>query len=158
MSEIQFPILIVGIFSIVSSYFLTYLVHNLTKDKKIIIKRFVEKRLSDKDIPPFGGLAMSITFLISVRLLGEASPEIKIISLGCVAIALVGLFDDLFNLSCLICLEAPKSQTLTPTHPFLRVREAGLVGSLSLAHRFRPVSNPDLCSAALKFNDWPCQW
>ena len=114
MSEIQFPILIVGIFSIVSSYFLTYLVHNLTKGKKIIIKRFVEKRLSDKDIPPFGGLAMSITFLISVRLLGQASPEIKIISLGCVAIALVGLFDDLFNLSWwkklifqIICISIP---------------------------------------------------
>ena len=99
MSEIQFPILIVGLFSIVSSYFLTYLVHNLTKDKKIVIKRFVGKRLSDKDIPPFGGLSMSITFLISTRLLGEASAEIKIISIGCVAIALVGLFDDLFNLS-----------------------------------------------------------
>ena len=98
MSEIQFPILIVGIFSIVSSYFLTYLVHNLTKDKKINIKKFSEKRLSDKNIPPFGGLSMSITFLLATRLLGEASQEIRIISIGCVAIALVGLFDDLFNL------------------------------------------------------------
>ena len=98
MSEIQFPILIVGIFSIVSSYFLTYLVHNLTKGKKIIIKKFSERRLSDKDIPPFGGLSMSITFLLATRLLGEASQEIRIISIGCVAIALVGLFDDLFNL------------------------------------------------------------
>ena len=34
MTEIQFPIIIVGIFSIFSSYFLTYLVHNLTKDRK----------------------------------------------------------------------------------------------------------------------------
>ena len=98
MSEIQFPILIVGIFSIVSSYFLAYLVHNLTKGKKIIIKKFSERRLSDKDIPPFGGLSMSITFLLATRLLGEASQEIRIISIGCVAIALVGLFDDLFNL------------------------------------------------------------
>ena len=98
MSEIQFPILIVGIFSIVSSYFLTYLVQNLTKDKKINIKKFSEKRLSDKNIPPFGGLSMSITFLLATRLLGEASQEIRIISIGCVAIALVGLFDDLFNL------------------------------------------------------------
>ena len=98
MSEVQFPILIVGIFSIVSSYFLTYLVHNLTKDRKIIINKFRERRLSDKYIPPFGGLSMSITFLLATRLLGEASPEIKTISVGCVAIALVGLFDDLFNL------------------------------------------------------------
>ena len=98
MSEIQFPILIVGIFSIVSSYFLTYLVQNLTKDKKINIKKFSEKRLSDKNIPPFGGLSMSITFLLATRLLGEATQEIRIISIGCVAIALVGLFDDLFNL------------------------------------------------------------
>ena len=114
MSEVQFPILIVGIFSIVSSYFLTYLVHNLTKGRKIIIKNFSERRLSDKNIPPFGGLSMSITFLLATRLLGEASPEIKIISVGCVAIALVGLFDDLFNLEWwkklllqIICISIP---------------------------------------------------
>ncbi len=114
MSEVQFPILIVGIFSIVSSYFLTYLVHNLTKGRKIIIKNFSERRLSHKNIPPFGGLSMSITFLLATRLLGEASPEIKIISVGCVAIALVGLFDDLFNLEWwkklllqIICISIP---------------------------------------------------
>lgn len=114
MSEIQFPVLIVGIFSIVSSYFLTYLVHNLTRDRKIIIKKFSERRLSNKDIPPFGGLSMSITFLLATRLLGEASPEIRIISIGCVAIALVGLFDDLFNLDWwkklllqIICISIP---------------------------------------------------
>ena len=98
MAEIQFPIIIVGIFSIFSSYFLTYLVHNLTKGRSIIIKKLNEKRLSDRNIPPFGGLSMSFTFLISTRLLGEASQEIKIISIGCVLIAFVGLYDDLFNL------------------------------------------------------------
>ena len=30
-----------------------------------------------------------------------------------------------------------KVQPLTPTHPFLRSREAGKLGSLSLAQRFR---------------------
>ena len=82
MTEIQFPIIIVGIFSIFSSYFLTYLVHNLTKDKKIIKRSIGENRFSDRHIPPFGGLSMSLTFLIATRLLGEASPEIKIISIG----------------------------------------------------------------------------
>ncbi len=99
MNNIQLPILIVGIFASVFSYFSTYLVHNLTKNRKSKNKDSSQKRLSDKNIPPFGGLSMSLTFLVSVRLLGEASNDIKIISLGCVAIALVGFIDDLFHLS-----------------------------------------------------------
>ena len=82
MAEIQFPIIIVGIFSIFSSYFLTYLVHNLTKDREIIKRRIGENRFSDRPIPPFGGLSKSLTFLIATRLLGEASQEIKIISIA----------------------------------------------------------------------------
>ena len=140
MSEVQFPILIVGIFSIVSSYFLTYLVHNLTKDRKIIIKKFRERRLSDKDIPPFGGLSMSITFLLATRLLGEASPEIKTISVGCVAIALVGLFDDLFNLEWwkklllqIICISIPilNSSIVLNIEENLQIDRSNIINNLT---------------------------
>ena len=140
MSEVQFPILIVGIFSIVSSYFLTYLVHNLTKDRRIIIKKFRERRLSDKDIPPFGGLSMSITFLLATRLLGEASPEIKTISVGCVAIALVGLFDDLFNLEWwkklllqIICISIPifNSSIVLNIEENLQIDRSNIINNLT---------------------------
>ena len=139
MTEIQFPIIIVGIFSIFSSYFLTYLVHNLTKDRKIIKRSISENRFSDRHIPPFGGLSMSLTFLIATRLLGEASPEIKIISIGCVAIALVGLYDDLFNLDWwkkllfqIFCILIPISRTSTVLNieENLQIDQSNLINNL----------------------------
>ena len=139
MTEIQFPIIIVGIFSIFSSYFLTYLVHNLTKDRKIIKRSISENRFSDRHIPPFGGLSMSLTFLIATRLLGEASPEIKIISIGCVAIALVGLYDDLFNLDWwkkllfqIFCILIPISTTSTVLNieENLQIDQSNLINNL----------------------------
>lgn len=139
MAEIQFPIIIVGIFSIFSSYFLTYLVHNLTKDREIIKRRIGENRFSDRPIPPFGGLSMSLTFLIATRLLGEASQEIKIISIGCVAIALVGLYDDLFNLDWwkklllqIFCILIPIStaSTVLNIEENLQINQSNLINSL----------------------------
>ena len=58
-----------------------------------------QKRLNDFNIVPLGGVAMAISFFISVRLLGEADPEIVNISIFALAISLLGVFDDFFNLN-----------------------------------------------------------
>ncbi len=96
--------------------------------------------MSDKDIPPFGGLSMSITFLLATRLLGEASPEIKTISVGCVAIALVGLFDDLFNLEWwkklllqIICISIPifNSSIVLNIEENLQIDRSNIINNLT---------------------------
>ena len=58
-----------------------------------------QKRLNDFNIVPLGGVAMAISFFISVRLLGEADPEIVNISIFALAISLLGVLDDFFNLN-----------------------------------------------------------
>ncbi len=58
-----------------------------------------QKRLNDFNIVPLGGVAMAISFFISVRLLGEADPKIANISIFALAISLLGVLDDFFNLN-----------------------------------------------------------
>ena len=58
-----------------------------------------EKRLSSKYVPPFGGIACSIAFLISSRLLGQADDNFIYIGFFAVIISIVGLLDDLYNFS-----------------------------------------------------------
>ena len=58
-----------------------------------------EIRLSKRNVPPLGGIAIALTFLISVRLLGEAGSNFVTIGLFGVAISLLGAFDDFFNLN-----------------------------------------------------------
>ena len=60
-------------------------------------KRKNEERLSSKYVPPFGGIACSIAFLISTRLLGQAESNFLYIGFFAVAISIVGLLDDLYN-------------------------------------------------------------
>ncbi len=56
-----------------------------------------QKRLSSKYVPPFGGIACSIAFLISTRLLGQADSNFIYIGLFAVIISIIGLLDDLYN-------------------------------------------------------------
>ena len=56
-----------------------------------------EESLSSKYVPPFGGIACSIAFLISTRLLGQAESNFLYIGFFAVAISIVGLLDDLYN-------------------------------------------------------------
>ena len=62
-------------------------------------KRKNEKRLSSKYVPPFGGIACSIAFLISTRLLGQADDNFLYIGFFAVIISIIGLLDDLYNFS-----------------------------------------------------------
>ena len=56
-----------------------------------------EDRLSSIYIPPFGGVACSIAFLISTRLLGQAESNFLYIGFFAVIISIIGLLDDIFN-------------------------------------------------------------
>ena len=58
-----------------------------------------EIRLSKRNVPPLGGIAIALSFLLSVRLLGQADSNFITIGLFGVAIALLGAFDDFFNLN-----------------------------------------------------------
>jgi UDP-GlcNAc:undecaprenyl-phosphate GlcNAc-1-phosphate transferase len=58
-----------------------------------------QKRLSNLNIIPLGGVAMAISFFVSVRLLGEADPKMVTISVFALAISILGVIDDFLNLS-----------------------------------------------------------
>ena len=57
-----------------------------------------EKRLSNKNISPFGGIATSIAFFITTLFLGRADQNFIIIGICAVMISIIGLLDDIFNL------------------------------------------------------------
>ena len=71
---------------------LKYLNFNFSKSKK------TEKRLSSKNIPTFGGVAMSLSFFISTRLLGEVENDILQFAFFAIFITLTGFLDDIYNL------------------------------------------------------------
>ena len=58
-----------------------------------------QKRLNALNIPPLGGVGMAISFFLSVRLLGEAEDIFIYISFFALAIAFLGVLDDLYNLN-----------------------------------------------------------
>ena len=64
---------------------------NLQRNKK-------EKRLSTDLVPPFGGIACSMAFLISTRLIGRADDSFILIGVFAVIVSLLGIIDDIYNL------------------------------------------------------------
>lgn len=58
-----------------------------------------QKRLSSLNIIPLGGVAMALSFFIAVRFLGEAGSNFIYISFFALAIAFMGVVDDLVNLN-----------------------------------------------------------
>ena len=57
-----------------------------------------EKRLSNKNISPFGGIATSVAFFISTIFLGKADQDFITIGICAVIISIIGILDDIFNL------------------------------------------------------------
>ena len=96
-NDFQVSVYVASISSFLISVILCFLlikyISNFAKSKN------TQKRLNDFNILPLGGVAMAISFFISVRLLGEADPEIVNISIFALAISLLGVFDDFFNLN-----------------------------------------------------------
>ena len=96
-NDFQVSVYIASVSSFLISAILCFLlikyISNYAKSKN------TQKRLNDFNIVPLGGVAMAISFFISVRLLGEADPEIVNISIFALAISLLGVLDDFYNLN-----------------------------------------------------------
>ncbi len=97
MKEFQVPLIQAVVFAFAMSAILNYLIYKYSKN--IHLRRNEkEKRLSTKLIPPFGGIACSLAFLISTRLIGKADDDFIFIGLFAVIVSLLGVFDDIYNI------------------------------------------------------------
>ena len=79
------------------SIFFNYLIHKYSKNINFHRKE-TQKRLSTDFIPPFGGIACSLAFFISARLIGKADDDFILIGLFAVFVSLLGVIDDIYNL------------------------------------------------------------
>lgn len=97
MNNFQIPLFQAITIAFFLSALLNYIIYktskniNLDRNKK-------EKRLSNQLVPPFGGIACSIAFLISTRLIGKADEDFILIGIFAVIVSLLGVFDDIYNL------------------------------------------------------------
>lgn len=97
MNDFQIPLSQALGIGLVLSAVLNYIIYkyskniNLQRNKK-------EKRLSTDLIPPFGGIACSMAFLISTRLIGRADDNFILIGVFAVIVSLLGIVDDIYNL------------------------------------------------------------
>jgi len=97
--KIQFNIYIVSLTTLLLSMFFNYLAFKfknlfIFKKKQSSINRF-----SKTNTPPIGGIATSLSFLISVRLLGETDSIFLLIGSFGIMIAILGTLDDFFDLN-----------------------------------------------------------
>ena len=96
LSNFQVSITIAAVVTLLLSIIFNWV--TLQRSKNFIPnKRKNEERLSSKYVPPFGGIACSIAFLISTRLLGQAESNFLYIGFFAVLISIIGLLDDLYN-------------------------------------------------------------
>ena len=80
----------------ISIFFNRVLISFATNYKKKNIKN--EKRLSYKNIPPYGGVATSFAFFIATIFLGRADPAFMTIGICAFIISVIGIIDDIYNL------------------------------------------------------------
>lgn len=57
-----------------------------------------EKRLSNRNVSPYGGIATSFAFFVTTIFLGKAEQDFLTIGICAVAISIIGLIDDIYNL------------------------------------------------------------
>ena len=92
----QISVMFAALITLILSTSLNWL--TLKSTKNIEPKNLsTENRLSKKYVPPFGGIACSLAFLISTRLLGQAESNFLYIGFFAVIISIIGLLDDLYN-------------------------------------------------------------
>ena len=97
MTLFQLPIVVTALLAITLSALLNKTFMHFTKQfKKKSVKS--EKRLSNKNISPFGGIATSVAFVIATIFLGRAEQDFITIGVCAVIISIIGLLDDIFNL------------------------------------------------------------
>ena len=96
LSNFQVSLASAAIATILLSILFNWMTLKRTKDF-IPKKTKNEERLSSRYVPPFGGIACSIAFLVSTRLLGQAESNFLYIGFFGVIISIIGLLDDLYN-------------------------------------------------------------
>ena len=96
LSNFQVSITSAAIATLLLSIIFNWITLQRTKNL-VPSERKNEERLSSKYVPPFGGIACSIAFLISTRLLGQAESNFLYIGFFAVVISIIGLLDDLYN-------------------------------------------------------------
>ena len=97
MIQFQLSVTAAALLAITLSALLNKIFMNSTKNFKKKNNK-IEKRLSHKNISPFGGIATSIAFFITTFFLGRADQDFVIIGICAVIISIIGLLDDIFNL------------------------------------------------------------
>ena len=97
MNNFQLPIFQAILITFILSIIFKFLIYKISK-KITIKKNNEEKRLSNNLISPFGGVACSLSFLLSTRLIGKAGDDFLLIGLFAFIISLLGIIDDIYNL------------------------------------------------------------
>jgi UDP-GlcNAc:undecaprenyl-phosphate GlcNAc-1-phosphate transferase len=93
----QLSIYIASILSFVITYLGCFII--IKTNNKFEYQSSNQKRLSNLNIAPLGGIAMATSFFISVRLLGEADSNIQYIALFALGVSVLGIIDDFKNLN-----------------------------------------------------------
>ena len=93
--NIYFVSFISFLLSIIGNYFALRFKNFFYQQKREII----EKRLVSNFIPPIGGVATALSFLISVNFLGTSEKTIIVIGIFGTLISIIGVIDDFYNLN-----------------------------------------------------------
>ena len=97
MNDFQIPLSQALGIGLVLSAVLNYTIYKYSKNINLQRSK-KEKRLSTDLVPPFGGIACSMAFLISTRLIGRADDSFILIGVFAVIVSLLGIIDDIYNL------------------------------------------------------------
>ena len=97
MSFFQLPILYAATLAFIISIFLNRVFIGFARNYKKKNNKN-EKRLSNKNIPPYGGVATSFAFFIATFFLGRAEPAFITIGICALIISIIGIIDDKYNL------------------------------------------------------------
>ena len=97
LNDFQVSIYVASIVAFVLSTLFCFFIIRVNKNFNSKISN--QKRLNSLNIIPLGGVAMALSFFISVRLLGQADSNIVNISVFALAISILGVVDDFLNLN-----------------------------------------------------------
>ena len=98
MNNFQIPVFQAICVAFILSAVLNFITVKLSKNL-VIKNKQKQKRLSTSFISPFGGVASSLAFLLSTRLIGKADDNFIFIGIFAFVISLIGVIDDIYNLS-----------------------------------------------------------
>ncbi len=99
LNDFQVSVFTASTIAFIISSILCFLIIKYNKNFIIKSNNHDQKRLNTLNIVPLGGVAMALSFFISVRLLGEADSNIVSISFFALAISVLGVIDDFLNLN-----------------------------------------------------------